>query len=477
MNISILINSLVKGFKCPRCGYSGPIDIHNIICPRCGAFFEIEYKYDELYGALIDWSKERRLNVWAYSSLLPCSSSLSIVSLGEGGTPLVESRHLVNGVDIFLKNEATNPTGSFLDRGATVLVSMIKEFHNLMSCAINANLAISLAAYGAKSGIRVKFFCSPEVDRGEFYQAIALGADISVSSSQRKALIDALSVRGAYYVDSANPFLLEGEKTIAFEILEELSWNPPLWIIIPVGTGGLLSMIWKGIKELKMVGLIKGRLPKLVAVQAEAFSPLVDLFDGSYNRRPNETLAKDLIFFDPPKLIEAYNAIRESKGIAIRVNDEEIVTAIKDLALNEGILAGPAAASTIAAARKLRSEGIIDKGDSVVCIISGSGLKDPEIIRIMIRQRERKYQYLSKSKLYILQTLRYLGGKSYGYAIAKALKEYFSIELSLPTIYHHLKEMEAMGLVRRLSIINKRIILYEITRKGMALLKEHNFST
>ncbi len=475
MNMSKIFNEHITGFKCPLCGLRKPIDLYEIRCPSCGSFFEIEYDYRALREEVEGWFAPRRMNVWAYKALLPYSTNSVPLSLGEGGTPLVEARHLMSRPILLLKNETTNPTGSFLDRGSTVLVSLLNGVHRVVSCAVNGNLAVSLAAYGAKGGMKVKFYCSPDIERGEFYQAMALGAEIHVTSSQGRAYMEAFEDSDAYYVDSANPFLLEGEKTTIFEILEELSWRAPSWIAVPVGTGGHISMLWKGMKELKSLGLLKGKLPRLIAVQPEAFSPLVDLFDGEAHRRPQGTIARDLVFIEPHKLREAYNAVKESRGLAVRVNDEEMLIAVKDLASKEGVLAEPAAASTIAAIRKLIAEGLIDEDDQVVAIITGSGLKDPEIIRTLISAKSKKHLFITRPKLAILKAMEMMGGRGHGYAIGKFLRNELSLTLSLPTIYHHLREMEGMGLIKRLNILNRRVVLYELTPKALRFLKAHNY--
>jgi len=465
----IKYNTLIKGMKCPRCGRRYPFNIHEVLCTKCNCYLEVEYDYERIRKRTLQWKVRRRLGVWAYKELLPYISNKAKISLGEGGTPLIFSKRLIPGVRLMLKNETVNPTGSFLDRGSTVVISLLNGMYKRVTCSVNANLAVSLAAYCAKSDMQVTFFCSPDIDRGEFYQAIALGATIRIVHSQEEARKLAMKTgANAYYIDSANPFLLEGEKTTAFEIIEQLSWKPPDWIVVPVGTGGHLSMIWKAIKELKKLRLIRGKLPRLIGVQTEAFSPLVDLFDGTYHRDYLGTIARDLVFLEPPKILEAYQAIKESRGVAIRVSDDELIASVKELASKEGILVEPAAASTIAAIRKLYAEKMIEKGDSIVAIMTGSGLKNPDIIKSMIRSS--KGSSLSDPKIAILKAIKTLGGKGHGYVIKDILREKFNIEVSLPTIYHHLKELEQTGFLRRLHMVNRRRIYYELTTKAERVL-------
>ncbi len=470
---AIKLNPFISGMKCPRCNLFYPLDLYKIRCSKCESFLEIVYDYDRAKRRVSKWKLLRRLGIWKYKELLPYPLAKDLISLGEGSTPLISTRRLVPGVRLLLKNEAANPTGSFLDRGSCLIISLLNGIHRKLVCAVNANLAVSLAAYCAKVGMKLSFFCPPDIDRGEFYQAIALGAEVHVVRSQKEAYERSSSLRnGYYYVDSANPFLLEGEKTTAFELAEQLSWKWPTWIVVPVGTGGHITMIWKAVKELSVIRIVRSKPPRLVGVQPKSYSPLVDLFDGSYNRDYYGTIARDLVFVDPPKLFEAYRAIKESKGIAVRVDDKEIIKALKDLASKEGILAEPAAASTIAAIRKLREEGIIEKGDTVAAIITGSGLKNPDIIKSLIESKRRE-RTLTKTKIFILKAIRKLGGRGYGYEIKKILESEYSLGISLPTIYHHLKELEQMGFLRRLNIVDKRIVNYELTTEALQFLKKN----
>lgn len=385
---------------CENCGRRFGLSGATYFCPSCGDPLSILYEKEELLQmARKGFSGQ---GVWRYSSFLPIEAEVERVSLDEGGTPLHRSSYLVKELGLSflgLKNEGLNPTGSFKDRGMTVAITEAKRVGaKVVACASTGNTAASCAAYAAKAGV-VCAVVVPEgqVALGKLAQSIAHGARvIKVRGNFDDALSTLLKLcksnTNIYLMNSVNPFRLEGQKTLGFEIVEQMNMEVPDWIAIPVGNGGNITALWKGLKELRDSGLIE-RLPRLLGVQAEGASPLADAFASG---------KEEIITLDSPKTIatairigrpanwrRALRAARESCGAIIKVSDQEIIRAQKDLARREGIFVEPASASSIAGLRKAINESIVEKGARVVAVLTGHGLKDPSAIERMEFVEER----------------------------------------------------------------------------------------
>lgn len=450
--------------RCADCKKTLPIDVLASTCPVCSGRVGIVYDFEAIRMTLKKSEIEKQgPGVWKYFELLPLNTILDVVSLGEGGTFLQKCDGLakVLGVkELFVKNETTNPTGSFIDRGMTVLISKALEakVHSL-SCVPIGNLGASLAAYATKAGLMCKILLSSEVDLGKLYQMVAYNADIQLGDDQpmRTGNEDA-----NFLVTPSNPFLIEGEKTIAYEICEQLGWQPPSRIIAPMGSGGLTSMIWRGLQELTQIGFIDHASSMITGVQAKGCCPIVEAYRNQSNEiKPvsePKTLAIDIKMGNPFLGKPALMAIRESKGTAIAVSDREILAAIRLLAKTEGIFAEPSAASTIAGLQKLIKLGKIARDEVVVCVITGSGLKDPSIIEKLVEDRRRVKMFvhgvegrrvtkLGETKLRILQILS--KRDLHGYGIWKTLQDEHALKITVPSVYQHLTELEALNLVRK----------------------------
>jgi len=310
--------------------------------------------------------------------------------LNEGGTPLIRlsrSRELL-GVDVvYAKFEGANPTGSFKDRGMTVAVSMAKYLgFNIVACASTGNTAASMTAYARRAGIRpLVVLPKGRVAKGKLVQVVLHGAEVlMVEGGFDEALnivIEASRKGIIYPLNSINPWRIEGQKTVAYEIIDEI--GVPDWIVVPVGNAGNISAIWKGVVELKELGLID-KLPRLAGIQASGAAPLVKAFRENLDKpvfmeRP-ETIASAIRIGKPVNWFRALKAVRESKGVLIDVDDNEIIEAQKLLARYEGLGVEPASATTIAGVIRLREEKIIDKDERVVVILTGHVLKDPDTV-------------------------------------------------------------------------------------------------
>ncbi len=354
-------------------------------CKKCSGLLEIKF---ELSAGDFDLKKARkqRLNLWRYAELIPAKRN---VSLNEGGTPLYECKNLSEElkVKLFVKNEGANPTGSFKDRGMTVGVSKAIEFgKKITTCASTGNTSASLAAYSARGNLKcVVFIPSGKIAYGKLAQALIFGAKvISIEGNFDKALEIVFKIsdgEGIYLLNSINPYRLEGQKTLGFEIFDELNYTPDR-VILPVGNAGNISAIWKGFKEFYEMGIASEK-PKMTGIQAEKAMPIVNMFKNKGDFVPEknpETIATAIRIGNPVSWKKAINAVYESNGYMESVSDEEILKAQKLLARKEGIFVEPASASSIAGLLKLIDEGIIDKGEEVVCITTGNGLKDPNTV-------------------------------------------------------------------------------------------------
>jgi threonine synthase len=381
--------------ECIECGTCHNLNERAYICNKCGGLLEIKLT-DMLDLDISEWSS-RPLGVWRYRELLPIEADANIVSLGEGGTGLHECRRLASilGLNrIHVKNEGENPTGSFKDRGMTVGVTkaLLLGARSVM-CASTGNTSASLAAYSARAGLGC-FVMIPagKIAAGKLVQAIVHGAKIveidgNFDDAMRLVVDVARKDGSPYLLNSVNPFRVEGQKTVAFEINDQLRRLPAI-IVLPVGNAGNITAVWKGLLELRALGLVD-KLPRLIGIQAERASPIANAFKlGLDHIKPAakpETIATAIRIGSPVNWKRALAAAKDSGGLMVTVADREILEAQRMLASKEGIFVEPASASTIAGVRKLADEGVIKADDEVVCIATGNGLKDQEAVSILAR--------------------------------------------------------------------------------------------
>ncbi len=326
--------------------------------------------------------------MWKYKEFMPVDES-KIVTLQEGGTPFLKCDKLGQdlNIELWVKVEGSNPTGSFKDRGMSVGISKALELGvDTVGCASTGNTSASLAAYAARAGLKcVVILPSGKVALGKLAQAMFHGAQVlSMDGNFDEALeaVTTLALEGELYLlNSVNPFRLEGQKSIGFEIIDDLGWNSPDRIILPVGNAGNISAIWKGICEFHEAGFMQD-LPMMTGIQAQGASPIVNAFKKNSLEietvEKPETVATAIRIGAPVSYLKALRAIYDSNGYAETVTDEEILDAQKMLARTEGIGVEPASAASIAGLIKLREQGIIDKNEQIVCIVTGHLLKDPE---------------------------------------------------------------------------------------------------
>jgi threonine synthase len=330
--------------------------------------------------------------MWAYADLLPIASPDHAISLGEGATPLVEAPRLGRELGIgrlFIKNEMVNPTGSFKDRQVSVGITHARETGaDVVAVVSSGNVACAAAAYAARSGLRAVVLVHGHAAPAKLAQAAAYGATvIRVDTPSARAVFDlciaacrALGWRHLSTAGMYDPFNVEGAKTIAYELYQQMAPSLPDWVVAPVGGGGLLGGIWRGFLDLERLGLVR-KIPRLAGAQASGCAPLKRAIDNGTayldtlkDPWPNpKTIAggiADDILFDGHT---ALPAIRRTNGAALVVDDAEILEVQRALATREGLLCEPTAAVAVAALRRLPDVGPRSR---VCCVLTGSGIKD-----------------------------------------------------------------------------------------------------
>lgn len=317
-----------------------------------------------------------------YKDFFPVNERTPVITLQEGNTPLIKAQNLKRAInpalEIYLKFEGANPTGSFKDRGMTLAVSKAVETGaKAIICASTGNTSASASAYAAKAGIRALVLI-PEgkISLGKLAQAMIHGAKvIQVEGNFDEALSIVKKISEKYpmvLVNSINPFRIDGQKSASFEVSDQLG-EAPQYHSLPVGNAGNITAYWKGYKEYYEAGKIKG-LPKMLGFQATGAAPIVL---GHPVERP-ETIATAIRIGNPASWKGAIQARDESGGRIEAVTDEEIIEAYKMIASLEGIFCEPASAASVAGVIKLNREGFFKNGDNIVCTLTGNGLKDPD---------------------------------------------------------------------------------------------------
>lgn len=383
-------NTILQCIRCKQTYIPSP---NLFVCPKCNSLLDVI-----LTETSFSWdiARKRRFGVWRYRELLPIREDIEPITLYEGGTPLIKALNIykkgfTTGPNMYIKFEGANPTGSFKDRGMTIGVTIAKSLNvEGVVVASTGNTAASAAAYAARAGLKcIILLPKGGVARGKLAQAILHGAEIrEVEGTFDSALEEAFKIvidnklSNYYPLNSYNPWRLEGQKTIAFEIIDELG-EVPDYVFVPVGNAGNISAIWKGFKELYTFGYID-RLPKMVGVQAEGAAPLtrawlMGLSEPLFIDKP-ETIASAIRIGKPINWLKAMKAVNESKGFFIMVSDIEIINAMRVLAKYEGVGVEPASATSLAGLIKCVEEGKIAKDDTVILIATGHALKDPDTV-------------------------------------------------------------------------------------------------
>ncbi len=376
--------------KCPACAETYAPRGNAFTCKKCDAPTVVAMDLNRV----VDFVASNEYSMWRYFDLLPLEDKKWIVSQGEGWTPLSGAPRLAEqfGIDsLLVKNETTNPTGSFKDRQISLSVSKALEAGaTTLAVVSSGNVAAAAASYAARAGMTCNIFAPVNAPEEKLVQARMYGASFlrvnTLSSSLIFKLVANACAKNQWHLLSTaglyNPHQVEGAKTIAYELLEQAP-SLPDWVIAPVGGGGLLGALWRAFEELKSLGKCT-QTPALIGVQSSACMPLVNAIEK--NLSPAEVIANPVNVGDTIAgaiaddiLFDAYTAlpaIRQTAGLALAVSDEEMLAAEKMLAETTGIFAEPASASTVAALKRLVESGKIKPAHRVCCIITGSGFKD-----------------------------------------------------------------------------------------------------
>jgi threonine synthase len=386
--------------RCSNSNCAATLDLHEHVlsCPVCAELLEIVVDPPSPDAANLKrvWRDRKGSyapgdvsGVWRFREFLP-SGYDEIVTLGEGNSPLVEGRWTADWAglrNLRFKHLGWNPTACFKDLGMTVGVTeALAQRATVVGCASTGNTAASLAAYAARAGLRAKVYLSAgQVSENKLAQALDFGAEIvHVAGSFDVALNRILyEANGSlYFLNSINPFRIEGQKTVMFEMLEQLEWRVPDYVIVPGGNLGNSSAFGKALFELHAAGFID-RLPRLVIVQAEGANPLAQLWRSGSSElqavEKPETSATAIRIGNPRSWKKALRAVRATGGFVMDVSDEEIAEA-KAVIGRDGIGCEPASATTLAALRQLRETNRMDRDATVVAILTGHALKDTDFI-------------------------------------------------------------------------------------------------
>lgn len=381
--------------RCERCGNEVAELSPDVVCPECGGLLEV------IHGFAADPSLRDRFaarsvlargaegsGVWRYRELvLPSVPLDAVVSHPEGNTPLLARQSVAAWAGVpalLMKHEGHNPTGSFKDRGMTVgTTQAVRVGARAVACASTGNTSASLAAYAAHAGLRALVFVpAGQVALGKLAQTMAYGATTLVVRGDFDQCLELVRAAGPalgiYLLNSINPFRLEGQKTIVFEMLQQLDWSPPDWIVLPAGNLGNTSAFGKALVEARAAGLID-RLPRIAAVQAEGAAPFARSFRERFTTRETvraETVATAIRIGAPASWDRAVRAIRETDGVVAAVSDDAIMEA-KAVVDASGVGCEPASAASIAGVRHLVMAGTILPEQRVVCVLTGHVLKDP----------------------------------------------------------------------------------------------------
>ena len=378
----------VSGLKCLHSGCGATHSIEEVLytCPKCGANLQVTYDYDKIrreFGR-DSLAGNHDLTMWRYLPLYPVQSR--IVSPPIGWSPLFQATRLQEQLglkSLYIKDDGRNPSASFKDRASAIALVRAREMGlDLVTGASTGNAASSTAVLAAAMGIKARIFIPKAAPRAKVAQILAFGAEVlavdGVYDDAFDLCLAATREFGWYNRNTGyNPYTREGKKSVSFEICEQLNWQVPDLVVVPVGDGNIISGVWKGFVDFHRLGLID-KLPRLLAVQAEGSDAVVRALegDGTIPKVTGETVADSISVCVPRDGEAAVQAVQESRGFALRVSDEEILAAILELARTSGVFGEPAGATSLAGLKKAVGLGQVDPTWTTVILVTGNGLKD-----------------------------------------------------------------------------------------------------
>ncbi len=377
----------VKYGKCVRCGREYPA-VPDLTNCECGGILDIVYDYDDIKARFTKeiLAARQDRSMWRYRELLPVEADTPAPPLRVGWSPLYETPRLAETLGLgrlWVKDDGLNPTASLKDRASSMAVAKAGEAGaKTIACSSTGNAASSLAGNAAAAGLETYIFVPARAPKGKIAQLMTFGATVvSVQGSYEDTFelsTQAIERWGWYNRNAAiDPYLSEGKKTVVLEILEQLGWEVPDYIAISVGDGCTIAGLWKGLKDLYALGFIP-KLPRLISAQAEGCCPInrAIALDRPWGPMAEDTLADSIAVGVPRNADKALLAIRESNGLVVNVSDQEIMAAQKLLGRSCGVFGEPAGVTGTAGVQKLCEQGKLGKGDTVVSVVTGNGLKD-----------------------------------------------------------------------------------------------------
>ncbi|MBI4537577.1 MAG: threonine synthase [candidate division NC10 bacterium] len=380
--------TLFYELHCIACGKVVREQESSTRCPACRQPLSVRYDYNFIRSRLNRYSlRTSPVKALKYLDFYPLLNLDLVVSMNEGGTPLYQCTRLAERLSLrrlYIKNEGANPTGVFKDRGSLVELTKVKEQGAKAVCvASTGNMAASVAAYASMAGVACYVLIPEGTALGKLAQALSYGArllQVRGTYNDAARLTEEMSVRHGFYLAGDYAFRAEGQKSQAFEIVEQLDWKAPAAVIVPMGCGTNLAAIWKGFKEFYELGLID-RLPRMIGVQADGCAPIVAAFQQGATQvdavEKPFTVCTALAAGNPLDATKALTALRESGGCGVILTDAEILEAQQRLAHLESIFVEPAGAVPIAALQTLATSGRVRPDETIVCVATGNGLKDP----------------------------------------------------------------------------------------------------
>jgi threonine synthase len=376
----------IKCFNCRKITSQDRVETN---CPSCNGPLDIEYDEDELRQRVnIHVLKSAPMQSYKYVDFFPLNNKNSLISLNEGNTPLYPIKKLFKDFpNIYIKYEGANPTGAFKDRGSFVELNKAKEMHaKAVVVASTGNMAASVSAYASQIGVPCYVFIPEGTPQGKLAQAIAFGAKvIQVRGTYNDAqkLAEETAQKFGFFLCGDYAFRAEGQKSIAYEIVEQLRWQAPDFVVVPVGMGTNLAGIYRGFKEFYQLGIIN-KIPHFVAVQSDGASPAITSYNSSSQELQKltkpQTVCSAIAVGNPLDYPKVCTALKESQGYAIEVADELTLKLEKELADKESLFIEPSSATTVSGLSKLIEDGIVKAPDNIVLIATGNGLKDPQTL-------------------------------------------------------------------------------------------------
>ncbi len=377
--------------RCRECGREFPVEPLNV-CDYCFGPLEISYDYASIARSVSRKSIEKGpLSMWRYHDFLPVEAE-DAVDMGTGMTPLIKAKNLGRALglkNLYIKNDSVNPSYSFKDRPVSVTATKALEFEfDVLACVSTGNLMGSVAAHGARAGMKTMVFFPADLERGKIVGAAIYGPTLVAvdgTYDEVNRLCSELSdnLRWAFVNINMRPFYAEGSKTLGYEVAEQLGWRAPDHCVVPGASGELYTKIWKGLLELRDVGLIDKVNTRMHLAQAQGCSPIVEAFElGSTQVRPVKpnTIAKSLAIGNPAAGTYALQTLGDCGGMAVAAPEEEVVEGIRLLAETEGIFTETAGGVVISGLRKLARMSVIKPDEVTVAYITGNGLKTQEVV-------------------------------------------------------------------------------------------------